>query len=427
MSEVQGIINVIAAKTGKVIPWSSAIPGVAYNYTSIEDARRRRNVDVYKTGKKNLNQVGQYVRYQNMTIMHTCISSSTASNPWNEGTEFPACPYFQYEWTEEEAAAHGYTTPFATDFANGIRGTDANMFGRPVRTNKLQVFVSDIYRSVYLEEQSQMDWAGINLKVFGIQQKDMLNSTNNPNNAQYFAFGYNGVENATKAANVPIYISFPHYLNADAELQRSIKGLHPNPDIHSTWLAVEPQTGLLAKAHKRLQVNYYMEKYTLPTIDPNSIVLAQTLCADLQNVVEVVGPKTNKTLPDISCNLTIITPLFMCLSLPSDWQMMDKLYMPYGWVSEDMELPDSSADSLKEDLFSMDDLADGARFWCLIIAGSCFCVLMVMVVQMYYAASQTPQLAKWANSGAQASAPPGYMYNPVASGVEPLLGSTSER
>lgn len=427
--EVQSIVDILSVKIGRPIPWTSGVPGAATNYTSIDDARRRRGMDTFKTGKKNKNQVGQYVRYQNMTELYSCIGATKSAAPYEEGKEFAACAHFQYEWDEKTIADMGYTHPFGSDYANRIKGTDATMFGRPVTSDKLQVFVSDIYRSVYLGEQNTEDWYGIKLKSYGIQEKDMWNYTMNPENAQYFAFGHNGIENATRPDSIPLFISFPHFLNADAQLQESIKGLHPNPTLHTTSISVEPQTGLVVKAHKRLQVNYFMESYPLPAVSPDSSTMIKTVCDDLQNVIAVLATQVPdpSVLPVLDCELQLGMALLDCLAVPSNWTMQPDLYMPYGWVSEDFELPESDADSLNNDLFSMDDVADGFRTWSLIVAGCCFFILVFMLVQNHLAARASPQ-GKWDNYKQGASAPDGlgFTFNPNSehtyTGVQPLLG-----
>jgi hypothetical protein len=430
LSEVQSLLDAVAAKTGIVVPWSAAVAGAANNYTSIEDARRRHGKDTLKTGKKNKNQVSQYVRYQNMTELYTCISTYKAAAPYQEGIDFPACPHFQYEWSDAIAESKGYTKPFATEFANGIRGTDAQMFGRPVRTGKLQVFIQEIYRSAYLEEVGNMDWNGVSLKRFGLQDKDMFNASMNSANAQYYAYGPSGLENATTAANVPIFISFPHFFRGSRSLVTAVKGLHPQSDIHETYVAVEPQTGLLVKARKRLQVNYRMESYALPEIAEDSVQNAALLCSQLQDIVTSLSkfPGVNSsTLPDITCNLTVVTPLFTCLAQPSNWSLHSQnIFMPYGWVSEEMDLSDSKADELNDSLFAMDDVAGAVRFWSLIVAAACFCMLVVMAISMHIERRQSLQsklFLKKISSDAL-----GFTFDlnsTMNAGTEPLLGPPS--
>ena len=63
----------------------------------------------------------------------------------------------------------------------------------------------------------------------------------NPFQAQYFQFGYKGVENVTKAAGIPCFVSQPHFLEGDNKLISDLKGLSPDPLIHKTYLDIEPQ------------------------------------------------------------------------------------------------------------------------------------------------------------------------------------------
>jgi hypothetical protein len=50
-----------------------------------------------------------------------------------------------------------------------------------------------------------------------------------------------GVINTTQCLrNVPLYTSYPHYLDADPYYRRQVNGLQPDPDIHSFYVTVEP-------------------------------------------------------------------------------------------------------------------------------------------------------------------------------------------
>ncbi|EPY78381.1 platelet glycoprotein 4 [Camelus ferus] len=53
----------------------------------------------------------------------------------------------------------------------------------------------------------------------------------------------------------PVYISLPHFLHASPEIAKTIEGLNPNEEEHSTYLDVEPITGFTLRAAKRLQIN----------------------------------------------------------------------------------------------------------------------------------------------------------------------------
>lgn len=69
----------------------------------MEETRRRRAPDTFKTGKKNARQVGQYVKYQGMDLLWTCVAPMDSQDPndYVEGEQFPACEHFNAEWTKE--------------------------------------------------------------------------------------------------------------------------------------------------------------------------------------------------------------------------------------------------------------------------------------------------------------------------------------
>jgi hypothetical protein len=380
------ILATVGAATNSTIPWTSAVPGAANNYTSIADARRRRSPDTMKTGKKNKNQVSQYVKYNNMTMIRTCINSMASQNTsaYIEGEEFPACAHYQTDWNQSQWEAAGYTTPYATDYANRVAGSDANLFGRPFITNLVQVFISDIYRSVYMESTKTVGWYGIPLRRIGIQQKDVLNASVNHENQQYYMNGPYGLLNATKADNLPVFISFPHFYDADPRLVGAVEGLDPNEDEHACYLDIEPQTGLLVTAKKRLQVNYLLTDYSIPEVSQATINLGYSICANITDTINTLNKLPGINIAPLNCS-NIVTEEAQCLARDSTWTFRNGgVYIPYGWAAEVLDLPASDATELKNTLFIFDDIANAVRFWSLVVGGICFAMLASMLVYNYH-------------------------------------------
>lgn len=382
--EVTHLLAAVSNKTGSApMPFNTGVAGASTNWTSIADTRRRRAPDTLKTGKKNVNQVGQFVKYTNMTQLWTCVSAFDSQNltDFDPTTQFAACEYFHTDWTDKQAEAAGYVKPFGSAFANRIEGTDGNMFGRPVTSEKIQIFVFDIYRSLFLEHTEDVDWSGVTLRRYQLQDRDLQNSTTYPTNAQYYQFGPNGVENTTAATGVPIFVSFPHFLNADPSLQAAIVGLNPSQAEHTTYLDIEPQSGLLARAHKRLQVNYEMTSKTFPTTSPDAIAQAHSVCNDISDALTLL----NQTdITHLDCDLTLFDELLTCLGAPAGWEMyQDKVYFPYGWADEGFVLPDSDAEDISNSLYLIDDIASAFRFWCVIVAIGCFIGISAMLCRGY--------------------------------------------
>lgn len=395
LTEVQKIINLVTAKNASlVIPWTTAVPGASSNWTSPADVKRRMAPDTLRTGKVNTKNVAAYVRYNNMTEEWTCISPMNSQNTsqYIEGKEFPACAIFQHDWTDEEARAAGYTKPFATNFANRVEGNDGNMYGRPVTTNTIETFISDIYRAVFLVYSEDVDWHGVPLRRYVISNKDLQNATVNPDNGQFYSFSPSGMLNATAAVNIPCFISFPHFLDGDASLVAAFKGLNPSADRHSSYLDIEPQTGLLARAQKKLQVNYQMKSKELPTLPPYIIHKFHTVCDGLNSFIANcsdlscgINASEYYSLANVTqslCNDSSVTWSYLsCMATPSSWNLNnDIIYFPYSWVSEYFSLSQSDAESLQSSLLDVITFSQQFQFWCLIVSGILFASAVCMVI-----------------------------------------------
>lgn len=369
LMEVQGLL--VAIGQGD-LPWTNAVPGTSTNWTSMDDVRRRKSPVTMYTGKKNPKEVARYIRYNNMTTLWVCLAAMDSQDPdaYDPTTQFPACKLFEYEWDDATAEAMGYVRPFATDWANKIGGTDAQMWGRPVTSEKLEVFVDDIYRTAYMEfKKTVYDWHQIPLRRYGLQTKDMENYTQNPVQAQYYQFGPEGLENLTAATGVPAFVSKPHFLGCDPSLVAAVKGVSPRADIHDTYLDLEPQTGLLARAKKRLQANYYIGDWVLPVMDGDTAESFNTVCL-------------NETRKD-GVNCMGVNEQINCLATPS-WSFKDGgVYFPYAWVEESMVLTRDDADDLKESLYWIDGFAESVQLYSLVCSGIFMAILMGMLGQSY--------------------------------------------
>ena len=332
--------------------------------------------------------MGQYVKYQNMTEMWSCVLPVLSQNTslYTEGEQFPACSYFQAEWTDEQASHAGYRKPFATNYANRIHGINGNGFGRPVLTSQVGLFLSEIYRSVYASYKGNEDWNGVTVRRYGLQPKDLENSTTNPSNAQFYNFGPSGMENTTAAFGIPVFVSFPHFLHGDTRLVSAVEGLNPNEDVHDSIFDVEPQTGLPTLAHKRLQVNYQMIDKILPQTNPSNTILVNEICANISNIIETLAQYDiyTKNITSLSCNMTLFNDLFTCFNTKAEWNMYNgEIFFPYGWVDESFQLPNSDAEDIKNSLYLIDNIGVLIQFWFLIIAGILFTIILAMLYRGY--------------------------------------------
>ena len=57
----------------------------------------------------------------------------------------------------------------------------------------------------------------------------------------------------------PVFLSQPHFLNADIRIGRRFSGLSPIPENHDSFFYIEPTTGITADAQARFQLNGFVE------------------------------------------------------------------------------------------------------------------------------------------------------------------------
>jgi hypothetical protein len=106
-------------------------------------------------------------------------------------------------------------------------------------------------------------------------------------------------------------------------------------------IIIKIKKGLLARAEKRLQVNYLLTSKTFPTAKPTSEEFSNQVCA---NITSLLNQLLDSRIPNIppflynlsqSCNLTYLEPLLICLSKKTDWNLNNNhIYFPYGWAEE---------------------------------------------------------------------------------------------
>lgn len=163
-------------------------------------------------------------------------------------------------WNKDSSLKY-WTTPQC----NMINGTDGTIF--PPFEDKgrtLYIFSSDICRSIYTVYQKSVTLKGIDLMRYAVPPRVFLNHKKNPDNEGFCSpkgvclpSGLLNVSSCRQGA--PIIMSQPHFLAADKDLvQDQVIGLTPDPEQHGTILDVEPLTGVVMNAQKRLQLNVYI-------------------------------------------------------------------------------------------------------------------------------------------------------------------------
>eukprot|EP01114_Cavostelium_apophysatum_P019551 TRINITY_DN6337_c0_g1_i1.p1 TRINITY_DN6337_c0_g1~~TRINITY_DN6337_c0_g1_i1.p1 ORF type:complete len:506 (+),score=96.29 TRINITY_DN6337_c0_g1_i1:35-1552(+) len=195
------------------------------NQTSVEESNATSEFDTFLSGKDDINNIQQYVSWQ----------GNTSVNVW------------------------------ATKEANMIKGTDATQF-KPglTKDDHPTIFVTNAFRSGDLQFGEEIEVEQIRLLRFGIGNDTMKNMTYVPANAAYYAYAPNGVINITSASSsAPVFLSKPHFLDADPCYREAVVGMAPNRTLHDINIDVEPITGKTMSAQKRLQVNVKVDPVVL--------------------------------------------------------------------------------------------------------------------------------------------------------------------
>ncbi|XP_068948250.1 lysosome membrane protein 2 [Petaurus breviceps papuanus] len=150
---------------------------------------------------------------------------------------------------------------WTSEKCNMINGTDGNSFHPLVSKDEiLYVFASDFCRSVYLTFSDIGSVEGIPSFRFNLPPEMFANNSDNscfcipPGNC----LG-SGILNVSVCKNgAPIFLSSPHFYQADEKFISAVKGMNPKKEDHETFMDINPLTGIILRGSKRLQVNVYV-------------------------------------------------------------------------------------------------------------------------------------------------------------------------
>ncbi|THD22043.1 Lysosome membrane protein 2 (Lysosome membrane protein II) [Fasciola hepatica] len=153
-----------------------------------------------------------------------------------------------------------YLSCWTTSQANQINGTDGTLFHPFLKSDEgIYIFAPDICRSIYFTPRSVINVHGI-AAVKYLPMEDTFDSPleNTKNRGFCIHWPYctkTGVlDMSTCQPGAPIFISMPHLVNADKSYLGAIEGLHPSEEFNTTFY-IEPITGSVLKAAKKLQIN----------------------------------------------------------------------------------------------------------------------------------------------------------------------------
>lgn len=151
---------------------------------------------------------------------------------------------------------------------NIFKGTDGQFFHPSIKKDeKLDIFAPDLCRTLTIEYVKTVSIRSIELYRFGISPSffkpiESMNDTKCycvKKNSEVCKYG--GIIDAASCRKKPIIVSTPHFYNGDDTLRDKVEGLEPSQAEHDTYIDIEPMTGNVLRARRRLQVNLAMKRY----------------------------------------------------------------------------------------------------------------------------------------------------------------------
>nr|XP_046226447.1 scavenger receptor class B member 1 isoform X2 [Oncorhynchus gorbuscha] len=153
-------------------------------------------------------------------------------------------------------------TNWKTPQCNMINGTAGQMWP-PFMTKEstLPFYSPDACRSLEMVYQREGIMEGIPLYRYVAPKTLFANGSDYAPNEGFCPCRQSGLLNVSSCrSNSPVFISHPHFYNADPVLLDYVQGLQPTEDQHGLFIDIHPETGVPLNVSIRLQLNLYMKK-----------------------------------------------------------------------------------------------------------------------------------------------------------------------
>ena len=223
--------------------------------------------------------------------------------------------------------------------ANMLNGTDGSIYKPHItKDDKLYIFITQLCRSlhvIYLSDGTKIK--GIGSLRFHPPKSTFVSGNINPDNKGFCVPEWNclpsGLLSIKKCLPLPapIFVSSPHFLNGDPTLLKKVVGLHPDEEKHDTFVYIEPNTGILLRASKRLQFNIHVEP--------------------VDGFSQTSG----------------LTPT----------------YVPIMWVNEHVTIDSKNADKLKKDLLEKLEIIKWVKIGLYILGSLLVLIALILFVRLY--------------------------------------------
>ncbi|XP_062814626.1 scavenger receptor class B member 1 isoform X2 [Anolis carolinensis] len=149
-----------------------------------------------------------------------------------------------------------------SDQCNMINGTSGELWP-PFRTpsTPLEFYSPDACRSLTLIYNQTREFKNIPTYRYLAPTTMFANGTDYPPNEGFCPCLQSGIQNVSSCRlNAPVFLSHPHFFNADPALLEAVGGLHPNKEEHELFLDLHPMTGIPMQCSIKLQLNIFTKQ-----------------------------------------------------------------------------------------------------------------------------------------------------------------------
>ncbi|CAG0904878.1 unnamed protein product [Darwinula stevensoni] len=143
-----------------------------------------------------------------------------------------------------------------------INGTSGMVFPPFIdESSVLFIFSAELCRSVYLTYEQDVEFLGVPGLRFIVDLDVLEDPTINLANKCFCLSDGTclkaGVLDVSACLGVPVVMSAPHFYSGSEEYYNTsvIEGMAPDENNHQTFIDIEPLTGIILNAAKKLQVN----------------------------------------------------------------------------------------------------------------------------------------------------------------------------
>lgn len=144
-----------------------------------------------------------------------------------------------------------------SNYCNMINGSDGSQFKPGLsKTDSVHVFSADLCRSITLTYEKDSQVEGIETLRFHLPEKMFAEVEENRCFCLDSGCMKAGVLPLGNCRNgSPVMVSPPHFYQGAPEYAKAFKGLKPEKSLHETFVDIEPTTGLVLNAARRIQMN----------------------------------------------------------------------------------------------------------------------------------------------------------------------------